>query len=44
MMSNRTEKRSKREDQKKMAVRVVCIALAVLLSLSAFVGLFGFFS
>jgi flagellar basal body-associated protein FliL len=30
-MSNRTEKRNKKEEQKKMAVRVLCIALAALM-------------
>ncbi len=32
-MSNRTEKHSKKEEQKKIVVRVLCIALAVLLIL-----------
>lgn len=41
---NNTDKRSKKEDQKKMVVRVVCIALAVLMGLSAFVGVFGIFA
>lgn len=38
-MSTRTEKHNKKEEQKKLAVRIVCLTLAVLLSLSAFVGI-----
>lgn len=43
-MSNKNERHNKKEEQKKLVVRVMCIALAVLLSLSAFVGVLGFFA
>lgn len=43
-MSNHTDKRSKKDDKKKLAVRVLCIVLAVLMGLSAFVGVLGFFA
>lgn len=43
-MSNRVEKRNKKDEQKKLVVRIVCIVLAVLLSMSAFVGILGFFA
>lgn len=43
-MSNKNERRNRKDEQKKLVVRVVCIALAVLLSLSAFVGVLGFFA
>lgn len=42
-MSNKTERRSKKEERQKLVVRVVCIVLAVLLSMSAFVGVLGYF-
>lgn len=42
-MSNRSEKRNRKEEQKKLIVRVVCIVLALLMGLSAFVSLFDFF-
>lgn len=38
-MSNHTEKHSKKDDHKKMVVRIVCIALAGLMALSAFASL-----
>lgn len=42
-MSTRTEKHNKKEDAKKLGVRIVCITLAVLLSLSAFMGVLSMF-
>lgn len=40
-MSNHNEKRSKKEESKKLAVRVVCLALAVSLCLAIFVSMFA---
>lgn len=38
-MSNRTEKRSRKEEQKKLLVRIVCIALAAALCLATVVSM-----
>ena len=43
-MSNHTEKRSKKDENKKLIVRVVCFTLAGLLALSAFTSLLTFFT
>ena len=42
-MSTHPEKRNKKEEAKKLGVRIMCIALAVLLSLSAFMGVLSMF-
>ena len=40
-MSNRTEKHSKKEETKKLAVRVICLVLAASLCLAVFVSMFA---
>ncbi len=42
-MTKVTPKRNKKEEQKKLAVRIVCLALVVMLAIGSLIGITGLF-